>query len=34
MEYFKLANGAKMPATGLCVYQTPKEQTVQAVLNA
>ncbi len=34
MEYFQLANGARMPATGFCVYQIQKEQTVQAVLNA
>lgn len=34
MEYFTLNNGVKMPAIGFGVFQIPKEETVQAVLDA
>ncbi|WP_367985597.1 aldo/keto reductase [Streptococcus sp. ZY1909104] len=34
MEYFNLNNGVKMPAIGFGVFQIPKEETVQAVLDA
>lgn len=34
MEYFKLNNGEKMPAIGFGVYQIPKDETKNAVLNA
>lgn len=34
MEYFTLNNGEKMPAIGFGVYQIPKDQTKEAVLNA
>lgn len=34
MEYVKLNNGVKMPILGFGVYQIPKEETKQAVLDA
>lgn len=34
MEYFTLNNGEKMPAIGFGVFQIPKENTKQAVLDA
>ncbi len=34
MEYVKLNNGVQMPVLGFGVYQIPKEQTKEAVLNA
>ncbi len=34
MEYTVLNNGVKMPVLGFGVYQIPKEETKQAVLNA
>lgn len=34
MEYVKLNNGVKMPILGFGVYQIPKEETKQCVLNA
>ena len=34
MEYFVLNNGIKMPKLGYGVYQTPVEETKEAVLNA
>ena len=34
MEYFVLNNGIKMPKLGYGVYQTPAEETKEAVLNA
>ena len=34
MEYVTLNNGVKMPIEGFGVYQIPKEETKEAVLNA
>ena len=34
MEYVKLNNGVEMPILGFGVYQIPKEETKECVLNA
>lgn len=34
MEYVKLNNGVEMPILGFGVYQIPKDQTEECVLNA
>ena len=34
MDYVKLNNGVEMPILGFGVYQIPKEETKEAVLNA
>ena len=34
MEYVELNTGTKMPILGFGVYQIPKEQTKECVLNA
>ncbi len=34
MEYVKLNNGVEMPILGFGVYQIPKEETKQCVLDA